>query len=150
MRGSLSLIVHGAYFDGLGEGQAVTPIDSRYTEPVESSKPPIQQRLSVGEAGAWLDLPLDVRLVCVHNISGKREAYPSEEEAAAIASQVLLVGVSDRRTDSAPSTPIRLLPALCGQRPGGCQSLWLTPGSAVFLLAESPRPVDVFVQIFCG
>jgi len=89
----LSIAATGAFWHPLGDQ---TPIDCRYGETIDSVELPHRQLLRVsGDTPVNYGQLVNPRTVIVWNVSGLGlQVQPTEEEAAAIAAQVLLVGLT--------------------------------------------------------
>jgi hypothetical protein len=143
----LSINSTGAYWHPLGDQ---TPIDCRYGEMLDSVDLP-HKILRVIEAEHIVDYgPLKNPRACiVWTVSGQGlQSKPTEEEAAAIAAQQLLVGLTGPGGERVTGWQL-LRPAKPGEQLGGSAILWLAPGTRVVLRPMNAR-VSVRVLVLPG
>jgi hypothetical protein len=149
----LRLHLNGAHFHPAE--QQPTAIDLRYGETIDSEELPVN-RLATTETPAKLNFGdlLNPRLVVIRNLAGAYlETFPDEEGAAALAKQVLRVGVlpAGENNPTAADLPLRLLPREAGRTLGGSQALWLADDVEVWIAPEdSEQPVLMRATIFPG
>lgn len=133
-----SVNAQGAFNHPLGDQ---TPVDCRYGEFLDTVDLPHKHLLRVAmETVLGFGGLVNPRAVIVWNVSGQGlQIRPTDEEAAAIARQVLLVGLIGSDGPSAsPGGWQSLRPAAAGDLQGGSTILWLAPGTRVVL-----RPAEV-------
>ena len=129
----LSIAATGAYMHPLGDQ---TPIDCRYGEHIDSEELPHRYyaRVSAAELVEYGRL-VNPRCVVVWNMAGQDLlTFPDEEEAARLARQDLLVGLTDGDHLTIPAARQLIRPAKVGSGLAGNAILWLEPGARVILL----------------
>lgn len=141
----LSIAATGAFAHPLGDQ---TPIDCRYGELIDSVALPYREIVRVAEEQivdyGRLRNP---RAVIVWNVSGEGlQCNPTETAAAAIAAQVLEVGLIGPDAWTTPAGWQSILPAGPGHSRGGSTILWLAAGTRVVLRPGTPG-VAVTVRI---
>jgi len=137
----LSIASSGAYLHPLGDQ---TPIDCRYGETIDSEELPHRYYARVSDAElveyGRLQNP---RCVIIWNVAGQELlTIPTEEEAAELARQDLLVGLVDGNSPTIPAARQLIRPAKLGSGLPGNVILWLAPGAQVLLI---PRYTGVVV-----
>jgi len=140
-RARLSIASTGAYLHPLGDQ---TPIDCRYGETITSEELPHRYyaRVADSELVEYGRL-VNPRCVIVWNMAGQELlTIPTDEEAAELARQELLVGLVDGDHPTIPTARQLIRPAKLGSGLPGNVILWLAPGARVLLL---PRYAGVIV-----
>lgn len=139
----ISIAASGAFLHPLGDQ---TPIDCRYGELVDSEELPHRYHARVRDAELVEYGRLrNPRCVIVWNLAGQELlTVPTDEEAAQLQRQELLVGLVDADSPTLPTAWQLLRPAQIGSGLGGNTILWLAPGSRVVL---RPRHEDAIVPV---
>jgi len=138
----LSLVVSGVFNHPLGDQ---TPIDLRYGEDIATVELPERKLLVITEPTVLTTHLVNPRAVIVENLAGLGlQTLPTDEEAAAIAAKVLLLGVSEPdRSDASGGQPLLLHPAKAGQSKAQGQFLWLAPGAVVSVRPALGVPIPI-------
>lgn len=135
----LSIAATGAFLHPLGQQ---TPIDCRYGEFLPTVDLAYSRILQIKAVTCipYGDL-VNPRCVIVWNVSGQGlQVRPTEEEAAAIAAQVLLVGLVEGDGDATSVQGWQWLkPADPGSDLAGNTILWLAPGTRVVVRPADPN-----------